>query len=103
MSSRTDAIHFFLRLQNELGFVSAWSANTFSSLADAHPFPGHGKLIYTFHWGAVAVSIPIEGKTWLDLWTAAEKAIHASGDLHHVFIERFEINAQGVLEMFTGS
>jgi hypothetical protein len=47
----------------------------------------------------------IEGKTWLDLWRAAEECIVASEDSHHIFIEAFypERNDPTTLSLGTGS
>jgi hypothetical protein len=71
-------------------------------LNQPHPFAA-SEMIYRAHWGAKSVVVPIAGTTWLDLWRAADCAIKLSGDSHHIFIEDFQINLQGQLELSTGS
>ena len=64
-------------------------------------------LVYKDHWGHErAVSIPLPGGNlkWWDLWSAADKAIIESDDIHHVFIEDFQKSTDGkTLFLRTGS
>ncbi|MBY0552094.1 MAG: hypothetical protein K2W95_32720 [Candidatus Obscuribacterales bacterium] len=67
------------------------------------PFPNSTKLVYAEHSGNVPVEIKLRrGSTWLDLWTAADKAIKESGDSHHTFIEAFEEDGEALV-LVTGS
>lgn len=44
----------------------------------------------------------VAGDTWLDLWKAAESVVMQSGT-HHRYIEDFEINNDGTIDLTTGS
>lgn len=69
------------------------------------PYTGAEYIVYDNHWGDSEVVRKIEGPTWGDLYRAADAAITASGDEHHVFIESFTpINGRpGHLRLTTGS
>jgi hypothetical protein len=84
------------------GFVSRWSMLDGISFDAPHPFAGAKVVLYDEHWGGEGVGADIDGPTWLDLWRAADKAISASGDQHHVFIERFTQDGTA-LRLTTGS
>ena len=101
--SMSEMIDFCLDLRMEYGFNSIWSADYFDSPADAHPFAGETELVYKVYFGKGEVRVPINGPTVKDFWAAAEAAINASGDGHHIFIEAFEVNPFGELELYTGS
>ena len=73
-----------------------------------HPMAQHGvdgyTLRYAVHFGKNPVETVIQGSSALDLWAAADRLIHESGDLHHVFIEAFMFTAKpNVIELVTGS
>ena len=56
-----------------------------------HPFIGAQKVRYFSDWERpVAVEVKINGDQWLDLWFAADAAVRATKDDHHVAIESFE-------------
>jgi hypothetical protein len=88
-------------------FNSRWSIfEDFTTLEDFHDlaFAGPITLNYDPHGWGEPQSINIMGPvTWLDLWRAADKLIEASGDSHHIFIEDFKDNGEGVLTLWTGS
>lgn len=90
-------------LREECRFGSVWSAEIFESLTDLHHYPKGTVLLYKEHWGEKEVRVTIEGPTYKDLWAAGERAILESGDLHHIYIELFEFNKDGELELTTGS
>lgn len=70
---------------------------------DDHPF-GKGVVIrHKSDFIPYDVKVPVRGKTWGDIWKAADEAIVESGDKHHIFIEGFENNGMGELTVFTGS
>lgn len=61
---------------------------------------------YTVHydggWG-IAGSESVMNPTYLQLWQIADRLIRQSGDLHHIFIEDFNLWGDGILELSTGS
>lgn len=69
------------------------------------PYKDAEYIVYDNHWGDNEVVRKIEGPTWGDLYRAADSAIQASGDNHHMFIEYFTpINGRpGHLRLTTGS
>lgn len=93
---------YYSEIKDQRQFRSIWSMFAVDNLDQPHPFAST-QLIYTAHWGAKSVEVPIQGPTWQDLWSAADSAIRLSGDSHHIFIENFQLNEQGQLELYTGS
>ena len=75
------------------GFESIWSLSGRDVLdfSQPHPFTDAATVTHELHWGDEPVVQAIRGNTWMDLWRAAEAAIRVSQDLHHVFIEAFEV------------
>ena len=77
------------------GFESIWSLSDREVLDfnQPHPFTDAATVTHELHWGGDEQPVvqAIRGNTWMDLWTAAEAAIRVSQDLHHVFIEAFEV------------
>ncbi len=59
------------------------------------------KMIY--RCGDVEVTVAVKGKTWGDLYIAANSAIMLSGNLDHCYIEDIQILEGGDLELVTGS
>lgn len=84
-------------------FRSRWSIPGVADFSAPHPYTNKWFLLYDGHWGERAVTVTIEGSTWLDLWRAADTAITESGDEHHVFIEDFDENTDDTLTLTTGS
>lgn len=79
----------FEEVERELGGLkSIWSMHEIKDLRASHPWPEHQLVTYQ-GWGEGEVKVRIEGPLWKDLWVAADKAILASGDGHHIFIEGF--------------
>ena len=69
-----------------------------------HPFGENAVIRHKCDvFGPYDVTVPIKGKRWGDVWAAADKAILESEDLHHIYIEGFEVNDAGELELVTGS
>lgn len=67
----------------------------------AVPFPGAGALQYK----DALIEIP-DMATWADLFMAADRAMEATRDFHHVFVESISPAGDGdgfVLKMGTGS
>ena len=99
--------HFDDRKQ-KLGLKSVWSIYEVADLDNLHPFGTEIQVAYVKdhdHWGDKTVSAVVNGKTWADLFVAADKCIRGSGDNHHVFIENFipsSINSK-ILFLTTGS
>lgn len=92
------------QVRSRNGFMSGWSADLVTDFHNVHDYLGADEVVYKNHWGKKSVSAKIEGDTWLDLWRAAEKCIQASGDQHHIFIERFTADeGNRVLILQTGS
>ena len=84
-----------------LGLSSVWSIYTVPDLFGAHPYVHARQVIYRSPYTPVTVDIP--GATWADLYRAADRAIRLSGDVHHMFIERFVATTKHTLELKTGS
>lgn len=77
-------------VQQQLGLRSIWSIYTVDNMTLCHPYKEAEYVIYDNHWGDAEVVRKIEGRDWNALYRAADAAIQASGDDHHVFIEHFE-------------
>lgn len=75
-------------IQSENKLRAIWSMFEVSDLRTPHPFTGATAVVYSDHWGPGPVRAPIEGALWVDLFRAADAAIRASGDDHHIFIEQ---------------
>jgi hypothetical protein len=98
---------YYGRFREENSLTTIWSVYELQEhgfLRD-HPFQGAQQLCYRDHWGDEPVFEPIEGRTWGDLYRAADRAIRRSGDDHHIFIEAFHANEQCPEQLFliTGS
>lgn len=79
-------------VQEAEGLRTIWSIYEVDDLYAPHPFIGAEQIAYKDHWGAEPVFRGIDGNRWVDLYRAADSAIRASGDDHHVFIELFKPN-----------
>jgi hypothetical protein len=92
-------------VRDTLGVSAIWSMYEVEDLEQPHAFEGATTLIYREHWGEKEIKIGLKGNTWSALYAAADAAIKASGDEHHVFIENFTpvSNQPGVLVLETGS
>lgn len=103
MSSFTMELNeYYSRVGREIGAKSFWSDFRVRNMDEDHPFPQFDTLSYSLHWGKETVTAPIPGRTWKDLYRAADQVIALSGDCHHLFIEDFVIRGN-TLELFTGS
>lgn len=92
------ASNHFDQVCEELGMKSIWSMHEIKDLRTPHPWPEHQLISYQ-GWGEGEVKVRIEGPLWTDLWIAADKAILASGDTHHIFIEGFTPSKTRDLEL----
>jgi hypothetical protein len=84
--------------QRENGLAAIWSVYELpihGFLFD-HPFPSDAFVVYKDQHCA------IYGQTWADVYRAADQCIRNSGDLHHCFIENFELWGKEV-RLTTGS
>jgi hypothetical protein len=72
----------------EHNLKAIWSLHEVEDLLADHPFGKITKLQY--HTSSVHVTADVEGPTWKDLYIAADGAIDASGDTHHIFVEDFQ-------------
>lgn len=66
---------------------SVWSIQDVD-FDEPHNWPNM-KFIKTSGWEEISVIKEIHGNTWSNLWQAADAALGASDDKHHVFIESF--------------
>lgn len=90
-----------IKLHN--GFDAIWSAEDVDFSAP-HPFAADAVLEYRDHWGNNRDTVyPIAGPTWLDVYRAADQAIRASGDDHHIFIEILRPGPNNTVLLSTGS
>lgn len=104
----TQQWNYFDEIREANGFRAAWSLYEevgVGGMDQPHPWPDAQYIRYLDHWGESEVREPIAGSTWLDLYRAADRAIRASGDGHHAFIERFrpDPDLAGCLRLHTGS
>ena len=91
---------YYRQFQHNNGLDAIWSV---------YELPVHG-FLFDHPWeGAETVTyqgqtVPILGKTWADLYRAADSAMAQSGDQHHIFIEGFDPDVQHwQLRLSTGS
>lgn len=92
--------------QEHYGLKSVWSLYEVDNMTLCHPYKDAEYVVYDQHWGdSGEVVRRIEGKDWNALYRAADSAIQASGDGHHIFIESFTPIADkpGHLRLSTGS
>jgi hypothetical protein len=82
-----DKMEHYSTVQQELGLQAIWSMFEVQDLNQPHPYTAAREISYKDHWGAAAVTEPILGPTWRDLYSAADRCIRQSGDDHHIFIE----------------
>jgi hypothetical protein len=100
---------YFSKIKEENNFLAIWSMYDevpVGGFDTIHPFADAEYVLYGEHWGEEGPSqIRIRGPRWFDLYEAADQAIRASSDGHHVFIERFTPDASipGCLHLQTGS
>ena len=99
---------YFAGVQGTYDLASKWSLYDEVGVGEMelpHPYAGAQYVVYDNHWGDKEIVRKIAGPTWLDLWQAADKAIRASGDDHHTFIESFTpiTDKPGHLRLGTGS
>jgi len=100
---------YFDETRNTNGFRATWSLYDEVGVGEfdqPHPYIGATHVVYDQHWGTTnETQVPIAGNTWLDLYRAANEVIQASGDNHHIFIERFDPveDKLGYLSLVTGS
>lgn len=99
---------YFYQFKEDNQLRSTWSVYELPApggFSQDHPWPDARYIVYDNHWGERDVRQPIEGTTWADLYRAADRAIQASGDTHHCFIESFTPiqDTPGCLRLSTGS
>jgi hypothetical protein len=75
-------------IRSRNGFKSIWSLYDATNLFDLSGFVAE-ELVYSGWGNEVRIPLPGGNLKWWDLYVAAEKAINASGDTHHIFIEAF--------------
>ena len=94
----------FTDVQSQEQFRSIWSLYEIDDLDAEHPYPADSVVMYSQHWGEKGpVHCAVYGKTWRDLYRAADNCIKLSGDQHHVFIESFTLKNGNELNLSTGS
>lgn len=98
-------MEYFSEFQQANGLASVWSIYDLDlgCFEEAHPYASDAFVVYRDHWGDVKdTHYPVTGTTWGDVYRAADLAVRASGDSHHIFIESFAV--QGLeLRLSTGS
>ena len=89
-------------VQDAQGLASVWSLYEVADLYAMHPHAGATKIKYGDQYTPIGTDA---GLSWIDLYIAADDAIQASGDQHHIFIEAFTPIAEepGVLLLNCGS
>lgn len=98
---------YYSDFQTENGLHTIWSIYELDigGFDQPHPYTGCTEICYRDHWGKSAVYETVQGKTWADLYRAADRCIRRSGDDHHIFIEHFATVADQPhqLRLTTGS
>ena len=92
--------------QEHYGLKTVWSIYEVDNMTLCHPYKDAEYVVYSDHWGEGGEVVRrIEGKDWNALYRAADSAIQASGDEHHIFIESFDpiVDKPGHLRLSTGS
>ena len=92
---------YYTNVQTECKLKSVWSIFEVANLYAPHPYTGATKIKF----GDQYTHMTDTGAEWIDLYIAADAAIKASGDQHHIFIEAFTPIAEepGVLRLDCGS
>lgn len=90
-------------VQEAQGFDTIWSLYEVEDLNGEHGFPADSFVVYSEHWGGETQHCAVYGRTWIDLWRAADQCIRNSGDTHHRFIEIFTLKNGNELHLTTGS
>jgi hypothetical protein len=91
-----------------IGVQTVWSIydeDGYGEIKFGNPHPFGDEVVIRHKcdvFGPYDVTVPVTGKTWGDVWVAADKAIVESGDLHHIFIEGFDVDGK-TLNLSTGS
>lgn len=95
----------YSEVREKLGLRTNWSIYGVDNMTLCHPYKDAEYVIYDNHWGDSEVVRKIEGRDWRALYRAADAAIQASGDDHHIFIESFDPieGKPGYLRLSTGS
>ncbi len=97
-SSFDAKMDYYNQFREDNGLETIWSVYELpihGFLRD-HPFPSDAFVVYKEQQCA------IYGQTWADVYRAADQCIRNSGDLHHIFIENFELWGKEV-RLTTGS
>ncbi len=91
----------FTHVQSAHDLQSVWSLYEVADLYAPHSYPASYKIKYNDQY----THIDTPRAEWIDLYIAADDAIKASGDSHHIFIEAFTPIAgePGVLRLTCGS
>ncbi len=93
-----EKMNYYGRFQDDNDLEAVWSIYElplYGFLQD-HPYPSDVSVVYQGH------RAPVEGRTWGDLYRAADQCVRLSGDSHHIFIERFDLKGCE-LRLTTGS
>jgi hypothetical protein len=90
---------YYSRFKEENRLEAIWSMYELGEhgFLQAHPYPDTAFVCYQ------GGHVPVFGSTWGDIYRAADWAIRNSGDMHHVFIEGFEVKNGNELHLVTGS
>ena len=93
-----DKLDYYRSFADQNDLNSIWSVFELPvhGFLQPHPYPSDAFVVYG------KGHVPVLGSTWGDVYRAADCAIRNSGDLHHIFIEGFEVKGNE-LHMYTGS
>ena len=93
-----DKMDYYKAFADQNDLDSIWSVYELPvhGFLKPHPYPSDAFVVYG------KGHVPVLGPTWGDVYRAADCAIRNSGDLHHCFIEGFEVKGNE-LHMYTGS
>lgn len=99
----TEQMDYHTEYGKTFGADTVWSIYDEGIMFDEeHPFGDDVVIRHKCDVIPYDVKVPVRGKTWGDVWKAADEAIVESSDKHHIFIEGFEIKGKE-LGLVTGS
>lgn len=99
-----EKIEWYGRIQIEHGLSTVWSDFSVYDFNKV-PFPEAKSMAYQYMrsgWGEDNDAPVPANATWLDLWKVANELVLHSRDLHHIFVERLELQGS-VLVLMCGS
>jgi len=102
-------MEYFHTYQKACGFKAIWSMyGEDIKFGNEHPWYDNSKEVWVrySHKPDFDVKTKVLGRLWADIYWACDDVIQKSEDLHHLYIEGFEVQEtqhQIILNLYTGS